>query len=150
MSYFNNGISKLLLNSLAISVLPVPVGPKNKNEAIGAVSLLMPANDTYSLSNTLSITSSCPNNLFLMLSSSFLICVFCSCFNLSNGTLAILATCSSTRSLLIVIPFKLPALALAQAASIKSMLLSGFFLSCMNLSPILTAVLMASASTLTS
>jgi hypothetical protein len=39
-------MSRFLLNNLANSVLPVPVGPKKMKLAVGLCSLPMPANET--------------------------------------------------------------------------------------------------------
>ena len=57
---------KFSLSNLANSVLPVPVGPRNKKLPIGLLSDLSPALFTYTRSRTLSTVSSCPNNLVLM------------------------------------------------------------------------------------
>ena len=145
MSYFNNFISKFSDNSLAISVLPVPVGPKNKKLATGLLPCLIPEKLTYIRSRTSLITVSCPYSLSLIFDSKFLILSLCSFLSLSTGTFANFETSTIILLLSIIAPVSFFARSLAHAASTTSIDLSGFFLSVIYLAVISTAATSASS-----
>ena len=58
MSYLSNFISRFSASNLASSVLPVPVGPRNRKLAIGRFWLPMPEKLMYTRSNTVSTAAS--------------------------------------------------------------------------------------------
>ena len=50
--------NRLSASALASSVLPTPVGPRNRNEPIGRFGSLMPARERWMASHTFSTASS--------------------------------------------------------------------------------------------
>ena len=146
MSYFSSFISKLSANNRASSVLPVPVGPKNKKLAMGFFSLAMPAKLMYTRSSTPSTAESCPYNFCLILDSRSTILAERSFCSLSVGTPVTRVNCSSIRALVINTVPRSFTRSRAQAASIRSIDLSGFFRSCMYRLPNSTAAVIASVS----
>ena len=131
MSYLSSFISKFSARSLANSVLPVPVGPRNRNEAIGRLALPMPEKLMYTRSNTLSTAASCPYRRCLMLLSNSTILVLRSFCKRSNGTSVTRLTWAMIMSLVMVTVPASRTRSLAQAPSNRSILLSGFLRSCM-------------------
>ena len=76
---------RLSANALASSVLPTPVGPKNKNEPIGFVGSLIPAFDLIIASVTLVTPSSWPTTLLWSKSSRWSVFSLSVSLNLATG-----------------------------------------------------------------
>jgi len=117
-------------NCLAVSVLPQPVGPMNTNDPIGLLSRFNPAWATNTLSITMSIASSWPYTLAFMFFDKLarLLDSFSAIFSI--GILTNLDNSywidSSFTTLSVCFSFRLNR---EQAKSIKSIALSGNFLS---------------------
>ena len=142
-------MSRFSLSSLANSVLPVPVGPRNKNEAMGLFGVPIPEKLMYTRSNTASTADSCPYSFCLMFDSRSTILRLRSFCSLSVGTPVTRATCSSIIDLFTVVMPESFTRSRAHAASNKSIDLSGFFLSWMYRAARSTAAVMASVSIMT-
>ena len=72
-------------SALASSVLPTPVGPRNRNEPIGLVGSLIPALERMMASVTSSTASSCPMTLLCSSSPKCKVLLRSLSFNLATG-----------------------------------------------------------------
>ena len=70
MSNLISSTPSVFANCLAVSVLPQPVGPRNRNDPTGFVRLFKPALATSILSVIVLIALSCPNTCSFIFSSS--------------------------------------------------------------------------------
>ena len=128
-------------NVFAISVFPTPVGPTKSKLASGLFSSIKPALENLTEFTTWSIASSCPNTWNLILLSSVARFDKSSVFTVSIGTRQILVNISFIASLPTVCVFwlSLCSFRYAPASSIRSIALSGKYLSLICLSLIFTA-----------
>ena len=77
--------NRLSASVFASSVLPTPVGPKNRNEPIGLVGSLMPAFERIIASVTFVTASSCPTTLLCRSVSRFRVFSRSDSLNLATG-----------------------------------------------------------------
>ena len=77
--------NRLSANAFASSVLPTPVGPKNKNEPIGFVGSLIPALERIMASVTFVTPSSCPMTRLCNSSSRCSVLFLSLSFNFATG-----------------------------------------------------------------
>ena len=77
--------NRLSANALASSVLPTPVGPRNRKEPIGFVGSLIPALERIIASVTSSTPSSCPITRLCNSSARCSVLLFSLSFNLATG-----------------------------------------------------------------
>ena len=115
--------SNSFARALAVSVLPVPVGPTNKKLPIGLFFSLSPDLLTSILSTRLSIAGSCPKTVVLILVSKFLYPSVLSTSITSSPILLILAITVTMSA--ITTSLSLRNLTAVPAASITSSALSG-------------------------